>query len=129
MPDWIEQNAGTVLTVGGSVVVAIITVIGAVWAKYHTPRQPVPIQDVWGENRTLRGELEKARVVNDDLSDDLRRLRDGLSALWRYVSRIGDAWGVQDAMPALTPDERRALVAAEVLDDRDSPGASVPAGR
>lgn len=57
MSDWVSLNAGTVITVGGSVVVAVIGGAFMVWAKNHTPAAPTPIQDVWDENRTLRSEI------------------------------------------------------------------------
>lgn len=57
MTDWWAQYTGTVLVVGGSVVVAIITVALPIWAKNHTPQAPPPLPDVWGENRTLKGEI------------------------------------------------------------------------
>jgi hypothetical protein len=90
--DWVSQNVGTILTVGGSIVVAVITVAGAAWAKNHTPKQPVPIQDVWGENRTLRTEL--------------REVRDAFDALFDWAERAIRLWGASVSVPLFTKSER-----------------------
>jgi len=124
MPDLMAENIGTVLTVGGSILVALIAGGFGLWAKNHTPRQPVPIQDVWSENRSLRADLRDVETRLDDLDDLSRKLRDGLGVLWRYVQRLKLAWG-QPTMPALTPSERRAL--APLIDDVDTPGSGTPA--
>lgn len=116
MPDWVTDNIGTILTVGGSIVVAILTIVGGLWAKNHTPRQPVPIQDVWSENRSLRADLLSVEERLDALDTDTRKLRDGLGVLWRYVQRLRLAWG-RPTIPALTPSERRTL--APLIDDLD----------
>lgn len=123
MPDWMAENIGTVLTVGGSVLVAIIAGAFGLWAKNHTPRQPVPIQDVWSENRSLRADLLGVEARLDDLDTETRKLRDGLGVLWRYVQRLRLAWG-QPTMPALTPGERRTL--APLIEDIDTPGTGTP---
>lgn len=123
MPDWLDENIGTVLTVGGSIVVALIALVGGVWAKHHTPRQPVPIQDVWSENRSLRADLREVEERLNDIDDLSRGLRDGLGVLWRYVQRLKLAWG-QPTMPALTAAERRTL--APLVEDLDTPGDGNP---
>lgn len=92
MPDWLENNIGTLLTVGGSVVVAIIGLIGALWVKHHTPKQPIPITDVWGENRTLRRELAE--------------LRDAFDALFAWAERAIHQWGASLNVPLFTKGER-----------------------
>lgn len=116
MPDWFTDNIGTVLTVGGSVLVAVLTGIFALWAKSHTPRQPVPIQDVWSENRSLRDDLRGVEARLDELDTETRKLRDGLGVLWRYVQRLRLAWG-RPTIPALTSSERRIL--APLIEDID----------
>lgn len=123
MADLVAQNIGTVLTVGGSVLVAIIAGAFGIWAKNHTPRQPVPIQDVWTENRSLRADLRDVEERLNEIDDLSRGLRDGLGVLWRYVQRLKLAWG-QPTMPALTAAERRTL--APLVDDIDTPGNGTP---
>ncbi|MDF2992099.1 MAG: hypothetical protein K0S37_2613 [Microbacterium sp.] len=125
MPDWLADNIGTVLTVGGSVLVAIIAGAFALWAKHHTPRQPVPIQDVWSENRSLRADLLGVEQRLEVLDGNYRSVLDGISVLWRYVERIKVAWGVQPDMPTLTAAEHRTL--ARVIEDIDTPAAGTPA--
>lgn len=123
---WFEQNAGTIITVGGSVIVAVVAGAFALWAKHHTPRQPVPIQDVWSENRSLRADLIGVEGRLDDLDRLHRTALDAISILWRYVERIKGAWGIQAAMPVLSPAERRTLSA--VITDADTPTSPTPTG-
>lgn len=118
MPEWLSDNIGTVLTVGGSVIVAVIAAIGGFWAKNHTPRQPVPIQDVWSENRSLRADLLSVEARLDEIDTETRKLRDGLGVLWRYVQRLRLAWG-RPTIPALSASERRILT--PLIDDLDDP--------
>ena len=136
MPEWISQNIGTVLVVGGSVLVAVISGAFGLWAKHHTPKQPVPITDVWAENRALRDDLSEVNQRLDQLQEDFRTFREekytesrelkhGLEVLWAYVERIRAAWGTVTDMPTLTPAERRAL--AHVIEDLDTPGATINA--
>lgn len=122
--DWLAENAGTALTVGGSIVVAIIAAVGALWAKHHTPRQPVPIQDVWSENRSLRADLLGAEDRFETLDAKHRKALDALAALWRYVERVRAAWGVRTHMPSLTPAERRTL--ASLIADADTQTTDIP---
>ncbi|MFF8187745.1 hypothetical protein ACF044_10855 [Microbacterium sp. NPDC016588] len=124
MPDWLSDNIGTVLTVGGSVLVAIIAGAFGIWAKSHTPRQPVPIQDVWTENRSLRGDLRLTEERVEELDTENRRLRDGLDVLWRYIQRLRVAWG-RPTVPTLTASERRIL--APLIEDIDTPATGTPA--
>jgi hypothetical protein len=124
MPDWLAANIGTVLTVGGSITVAIIAGGFGLWAKNHTPKQPVPIQDVWSENRSLRADLLGVERRFDLLDIDYRKALTALDVLWRYVQRVKNAWGNQPDMPALTATERRTL--ASLIDDIDTPGAGSP---
>lgn len=122
--DWLAENAGTALTVGGSIVVAIITVIGALWAKHHTPRQPIPIQDVWSENRSLRADLIGMEARFKALDVDYERSVDIVAVLWRYVQRIQATWGLQAQMPRLSSAERRAI--APLVTDLEPTTAAVP---
>jgi hypothetical protein len=124
MPDWLAQNIGTVLTVGGSILIAIITGAFALWAKNHTPKQPVPIQDVWSENRSLRADLLGVERRFDLLDVDYRKVLNALDVLWRYVQRVRAAWGTHPTMPALTPAERRTL--SPLIEDLDTNGAGSP---
>lgn len=124
MPEWIAQNIGTVLTVGGSIAVAIIMgVVGPIWAKNHTPRQPIPIQDVWTENRNLRADLISTEDRFDDLEKKYHRVHAAFNAAWAYVERLINAWGAPH-VPSLTPTERRRINA--VSEDTDTPGAGTP---
>lgn len=124
MPEWIAQNIGTVLTVGGSIAVAVIGVIGAVWAKSHTPKQPIPIQDVWTENRALRADLTGTERERDDYKDRYEAARDAARALWAYLTRLRDSWG-HEPIPQMTAWERRKVQA--VITDTDTPSAGTPA--
>jgi hypothetical protein len=123
MPEWLAQNIGTVLTVGGSIIVTIVGGVFAIWAKNHAPRQPVPIQDVWSENRALRADLVSTEKRYDELEEKYRKARDALTAMWAYVRRLKHHWG-QTPIPTLTPSERRAVHA--VIDDLDTPGTGTP---
>lgn len=125
MPEWLAQNIGTALTVGGSIVVAIIGGLFAVWAKNHVPKQPIPIQDVWTENRALRDDLRTSEKHYGELDDRHRVLRDAFDALHAYVARLIAAWGL-GPLPAMTPSERRKIAA--VADDTDTPAAGTPVG-
>lgn len=121
----ITANLGTIMTVGGSIIVAAIATMGAVWAKRARPGStPVPIQDVWEENRLLVTDAKVARSENRRLG---RKFDDALLAveiLWRYVERLRVAWGQQDRIPTL-PAEDRAVV-GRVLEDVTTPPDGVP---
>lgn len=125
MPEWIAQNIGTALTVGGSIIVAIIAAVGGWWAKNHAPRQPIPIQDVWTENRALRADLLSTERRYDELEEKYWAVRDALYALRAYVRRVRTAWGVHATIPSMTASEHRKLAA--VVDDTETPGAGTPA--
>jgi hypothetical protein len=124
MPEWIAQNVGTALTVGGSIVVAVVGGVFGIWAKHHAPRQPIPIQDVWSENRSLRTDLLGAEKRYDDLELQHRKVIAALEVLWRYVQRVKTAWGLRPDMPQLTAAERRAL--HPHIEDIDTPSAGTP---
>jgi len=124
MPEWLAQNVGTALTVGGSIIVAIIGLVGAIWAKTHTPKQPIPIQDVWTENRSLRADLISEEKRYGELEDRYRAARDAIDALRAYVARLIAAWGVQP-LPTMTTSERHKVAA--VINDTDTPGDGTPA--
>lgn len=125
--DVLVQNLGTILTVGGSVVVAFIGGMSLIWAKGKAPaREPVPIQDIWEENRQVTREYRELRGKHGELEDkfdgladefkkyrterdaEVKITRHAVEILWNYVERIKAAWG-SDAMPNLTPDERNIL--------------------
>ena len=124
MPEWIAQNIGTALTVGGTIIVAIIGAIGAWWAKNHTPKQPIPIQDVWTENRLLRADLAGTERERDAYKDRYEAARDAARALWAYLTRLRDSWG-HTPVPTMTAWERRKVQA--VITDTDTPPAGTPA--
>jgi hypothetical protein len=106
---WMENNPGLVLTVGGSIVVAIIGGVFGLWAKNHTPKTPVPIQDVWGENRALRGDLRAVEASIEELREEYHDVKEAFGGLWSYMGRVRDAWGRQPEMPRLTVMEKRKL--------------------
>jgi hypothetical protein len=123
MPEWIAQNVGTALTVGGSIIVAVVGGVFGIWAKHHSPRQPIPIQDVWSENRALRADLVATENRYDDLEDRYRKARDALAVMWDYVRRLRANWG-RTPIPVLTSSERRAVAA--VIEDLDTPNTGTP---
>lgn len=124
MPDALGPHLGTILTIGGSILVAIIGGVFGLWAKFHSPKQPVPIQDIWSENRSLRADLLAEEGRYDDLDRNYRAALVGLDLLWRYVQRIRRAWGSTPTMPTLTTAERRKL--APLIEDIDTPGTGTP---
>lgn len=95
MNDWVALNAGTVITVGGSVVVAVIGGGFMVWAKNHTPAAPTPIQDVWDENRTLRAEI--------------RDLENAFDVGFRWIEQAVRDWNTGRPLPQFT-DEDKAII-------------------
>lgn len=111
--DIIANNLGTIATVGGSVMVALIAAMGAVWAKRARPGSDVPIKDIWQENRNLVKDATSAREAARHAED---RRDDAVAAaeiLWRYVQRIRDAWG-SHSMPVLSLRDREAV--ARIVD-------------
>lgn len=116
--DWLAENAGTVLTVGGSIAVAVVAGAFGLWAKHHTPRQPVPIQDIWSENRSLRADLLGMEERFRALDVNYEKAVDIVAVLWRYIQRIQAAWGVHGHMPTLSPAERRTI--APLITDADT---------
>lgn len=112
--DVIANNLGTIATVGGSVMVALIAAMGAVWAKRARPGSDVPIKDIWQENRNLVKDATSAREAARHAED---RRDDAVAAaeiLWRYVQRLRDAWGTTRPVPVLSLRDREAV--ARIVD-------------
>lgn len=95
-------NLGTILTVGGSVLVALIGGFFMLKAR-RTPAAPdeVPIQDVWQENRNLRADAKQDRT-------EITTLSDAFDALYAWVQRALQIWGMGDP-PPFTDEERAAI--------------------
>jgi hypothetical protein len=75
---------------------------------------------VWTENRALRADLVGTERERDDYKDRYEAARDAARALWAYVKRLRDAWGLQEHPPAMSAWERRQVRA--VIADTDTPG-------
>lgn len=138
--EFLQANLGVFVTVGGSIAVALIGAAGLVWAKGRSPgREPVPVQDIWAENRQLTADYRTVNRAYDELRLEHRNLEDRFDALsdeiraykqekdaelrvtrhavevlWEYVERIKAAWGGGGKVPALTSEERRVLT--QVID-------------
>lgn len=111
MPDWLQNNLGLVITVSGSIIVAVIGGIFGLWAKNHSPKTPVPIQDIWGENRALRGDLRAIETRVTAVEKESHAVREAFEALWDYMGRLRWAWGQETEMPRLTATEKRKITA------------------
>jgi hypothetical protein len=138
----VQQYAGTILTVGGSVTVALIGAYAMIRARKASPgREPVPIQDIWEENRLVtkdyrdlrreHGELEeKFTALSSEVREykaakdaEVKITRHAVEILWNYVERIKLAWG-SDRMPSLSHEERSVL--NQVIEDVTTPPAGIP---
>lgn len=102
MSEWLAANAGTVITVGGSVVVAVIGGAFMVWAKRHTPATPVTVPDVWGENRKLREEAD-----SDHLR--IREFEDAFAVAFRWMERAIRDWNTGKPIPEFTDEEKQVI--------------------
>lgn len=122
----IASNLGTIMTVGGSIVVAFIATMGAVWAKRARPgSEPVPIQDVWEENRLLLSDAKTARNENRRLERKVDEAIAAVDVLWRYVQRIRVVWPDETPLPELSPRDKD--IVARVIEDVTTPPAGIPA--
>jgi len=92
---FLAENFGTIITVGGSVMVAIIGGGFALWAKNHTPKQVVPIQDVWAENRTMRNEI--------------RDLENAFDVAFRWMERAIRDWNTGRPLPEFTREDEQVI--------------------
>jgi hypothetical protein len=100
--EWLMQNPGTVVTVGGSIVVAVIGGAFMVWAKHHTPAVPVSVPDVWGENRKLREEA-------DERTDRIREFEDAFAVAFRWMERAIRDWNTGKPVPEFSDEEKQVI--------------------
>jgi hypothetical protein len=123
--DLLTQYAGTILTVGGSIGVAFIGGYAMVRARKASPgREPVPIQDIWVENRRAREEADRERAENIALERRVANQGSAIVVLWRYVQHLTGSWG-QPEMPQLSREDR--TVIDRVVEDVNTPPAGTPA--
>jgi hypothetical protein len=87
------EYTGLVITAGASVAVALIAMLGTLIAKRSST--PVPIQDVWKENRELRAEFRNMQV--------------GFDVLFHWMERAISTWGDPGGPPVFTDQDRAAL--------------------
>lgn len=117
--EFVEMYAGQIITIGGSLCAALIGAGAMVRARRATPgREPVPLRDIWEENRLTRKEADAAR--DENLALERREINQGMAlvVMWRYVGRLIDSWG-SPAMPKLTRGERAAI--ERVVEDISTP--------
>lgn len=119
LEDIVANNLGTIATVGGSVMVALIAAMGAVWAKRARPGTDVPIKDIWEENRNLVKDANDSRAAQRRAEDRRDDYVAAFDVVWRYLHRIRSAWGVRDHMPELSPADRD--VVSRVVEDVAAP--------
>lgn len=121
--DFVAANSGTLITVGGSMVVALIGGYWMVQARRTPPgREPIPVKDLWEENRLTRKEAHDVRVENERLADVARDHEEAVIVLWRFVQRLIDAWGTFPR-PIMTKRERS--VVGRVIEDVSTPGEGI----
>lgn len=93
------QLLGLVITAGASVLVALIGGNALVKAKRTpAPAEPVPVQDVWEENRKVRNEIRELR-------GELRTVHGALGVSLRWMQRAIRDWGTGYPPPPLSEAE------------------------
>ena len=91
------EYTGLLITAGSAVLVALIGGILAIVAKNRPT--PVPINDVWDENREMRRENSEMRV-------EIRTLQDAFGILFHWVERAASDWNQNKPMPTFSEEER-----------------------
>lgn len=102
---------------GATVLAAVLAFLGVLIA--NKTRKPVQTQDLWQENRELRGEV-RGQASRIDLIEEKFEKRDeerqrvigvlsgGFAALLRYLDRVRPEWG-NGEMPPFSPSEAAAI--------------------
>lgn len=119
--EWLAENAGQMLVIGVPLGVASISAYAMVKAKRN--REPVPIPEVWKENRLSRQEADDARDANALLERKVTNQGTALIVLWDYVQRLLDRWGEPTA-PRLSRSEK--AIIERVIEDVNTPPEGVP---
>lgn len=104
------------MTAGTSVAVALIGAYAMFRAKKVPPgREPVPLKDIWEENRLTRHEADLERDEKIALERRVANLATAAVVMWDYIIRLTDNWGSDRPMPKLSRTERAAI--DRVLDE------------
>lgn len=119
--DWVATYSGQILTVGVPVMVVSISSYAMIKARKN--REPVPIPEVWKENRLSRQEADDARDANAMLERKVTNQGTAIIVLWDYVQRLLDRWGEPTA-PNLSRSEK--AIIERVIEDVNTPAAGVP---
>jgi hypothetical protein len=117
-------DAGTLMTVGGSIIVAAIGAYAMIRARRVEPgREPVPLRDIWAENRSAREEADRERAENVALERMVTNQGTAIVVMWTYIGRLIDSWGTP-TMPRLTRNEQ--AVIDRVIDDITTAESGIP---
>jgi hypothetical protein len=117
-------DVGTIMTVGGSIVVAAIGAYAMIRARRVEPgREPVPLRDIWAENRSAREEADRERDEKHALERMVTNQGSAIVVMWSYIGRLIDSWGTA-AMPKLTRNEQ--AVIDRVIEDVTTPESGIP---